>query len=70
MRILEVRDIVSLLRSGVERAGCVSAWARKTGIERTCISKTLSNKRPPSESIIKALKLRTVFVAERKEAPN
>jgi hypothetical protein len=32
MRILEERDVVSLLRSEIERAGSLGLWAEKTGV--------------------------------------
>jgi hypothetical protein len=62
MRILEVKDIVPLLRAEVLRAGGVSAWSKRTGVHRTIVSKVLNNSSPPTRSVIKALKLRTVFV--------
>lgn len=66
MRILKNQDVVALLRAEIERAGGVAPWARKAGMSRTSVSKVLSGVRPPPRSIIKALKLRTVFVADRK----
>ena len=62
MRILEVKDIVPLLRAEVLRAGGVSAWSKKTGVNRSVASKVLNNLKPPTQSVIKALKLRAVFV--------
>ena len=64
MRHLEVADVISLLRSEVKRAGGQSPWGRKNGINRTTLNKVLSGQRPPTASIIKALKLRIVFVSE------
>jgi DNA-binding phage protein len=66
MRVLEAQDVVSLLRSEIERAGGVGLWAEKTGVHRSVVSKVLSNMYPPTKSIIKALKLRAVFVADSK----
>jgi DNA-binding phage protein len=63
VRILELKDIVPLLRAEVRRAGGVTAWCKKTGVHRTIASKVLNNLSPPTKSVIKALKLRTVFVA-------
>jgi hypothetical protein len=62
MNILEVKDVVLLLRAEVQRAGGVKAWCKKTGVHRTIVTKVLNNSRPPTKSIIKALSLRTVFV--------
>jgi hypothetical protein len=64
MRALETKDIVSLLRSEIKRAGSVSAWSRKVSLDRTVVSKVLNNQKPPTRSIIKALKLRIVVVAD------
>jgi len=66
MRILEEQDVVLLLRSEIERAGGIGLWAEKTGIHRSVASKVLSDLYPPTKSILKALKLRTVFVADSK----
>jgi hypothetical protein len=65
MRILEVKDIVPLLRAEVRRAGGVSAWSRKTGVHRTIVSKVLNHLKLPTKSITKALKLRAVFVVSK-----
>jgi DNA-binding phage protein len=64
MRHLDVEDVISLLRSEVKRAGGQSPWGRKNGINRTTLNKVLNGLRPPTPSIIKALKLRIVFVSE------
>jgi len=62
MRIVELKDVVQLLRAEVRRAGSITAWCNKTGVHRTTATKVLNNSIPPTRSIIKALKLRTVFV--------
>jgi DNA-binding phage protein len=64
-RTLEVKDVILLLRAEVRRAGGVSAWSKKTGVHRTIVSKVLHNSKPLPKSIIKALKLRTVFVVNK-----
>jgi DNA-binding phage protein len=66
MRFLELKDVIRLLRSEVKRAGGQAAWAKKTGIDRVTINRALNDKQPPTKKIIKALKLRTVFVSEQK----
>jgi hypothetical protein len=65
MRILEPRDIVQLLRTQVEKAGSQAAWAESHGIERANLNKVLHGARPPTESIIRALGLRTVVISDR-----
>jgi DNA-binding phage protein len=66
MRVLEVEDVVHLLRSKVERAGGQSAWAKKAGVDRTVVNRILHGARRPTEKIISALNLRMVFVSEPK----
>jgi DNA-binding phage protein len=66
MRIFDKKDVARLLRSEVKRAGGQSAWARKTGIERTYLTKVLAGQKPPSKRILYALKLRTVYVSDSK----
>jgi DNA-binding phage protein len=66
MRFLELNDVICLLRSEVERAGSQAAWAKKTGIQRTTISKALNDQRLLTKRIIMALKLRMVFVSKPK----
>lgn len=68
MSFLDLKDVISLLRSEVERAGGQAAWAKKTGINRSIINVALNDKRPPTKNIIRALKLRTVFVPKRKSS--
>ena len=34
-------DLLRLLRRAVERAGSISAWSRRTGIDRTSISQVI-----------------------------
>jgi DNA-binding phage protein len=65
MRIVDRKDIVKLLRIEVEKAGGQAAWAKKTGVHRTLISKALHGAKPPTGSIIRALGLRIVVVSDR-----
>jgi DNA-binding phage protein len=66
MRFLELKDVIRLLRSVVERAGGQAAWAKKTGIQRTTINKALNDQGLLTKKIIRALKLRMVFVSKPK----
>jgi hypothetical protein len=70
MRVLKIDDVRSLLRAEIELAGGVVAWSKKAGVHRTTVSKVAANLRPPTKSIIKALRLRTVFVADYGKAAN
>ena len=64
MNVLGVEDVVRLLRSEVKRAGGQAAWASKTGLNRIVVNKVLNGKTLPTKKIVKALKLRTVYVSE------
>ena len=66
MRILELDDVISLLRSEVERAGGQATWAQKAGVHRVYVNKVLNGHRPPNKAIINALSLRMVFVSRSK----
>lgn len=62
MRVLELEDVIRLLRSEVERAGGQVAWSQKTRVNRAVLNRVLNGHYQPTLSIIKALKLRPVFV--------
>jgi DNA-binding phage protein len=64
MHFLEVEDVVRLLRSEVRRAGGQVAWANKAGVSRVIVNKVLNGHGSPTKKIIRALKLRMVFVQE------
>ena len=68
MKFLELKDVIRLLRSEVERAGGQTAWAKKTGVHRSTINMVFNARLPPTKKIIRVLKLRTVFVSERKSS--
>jgi hypothetical protein len=59
-----VKEIVRLLRAEVERAGGQSAWARRERINRTQLNQVLSGRRDVSLNILKALKIRTIYVRD------
>jgi hypothetical protein len=63
MHVLEIEDVIRLLRSEAKRAGGQKAWASKTGVNRVVVNKVLNGKTSPTEKIIRALKLRMVFVS-------
>jgi DNA-binding phage protein len=63
-RVLERNDVVRLLRRTVAQAGGQAAWAKETGTNRAVVNKILNGQMQPSKKIIRALKLRMVFVPE------
>ena len=64
MRVFELEDVIDLLRAEVVRAGGQVAWSKKTGINRTRLNRVLNGHVPPTKTMLKALKLRTVFVSK------
>jgi DNA-binding phage protein len=63
-RILDLEDVIRLLRSEVERAGSQRAFARKAGVNSSVVSRTLSRQRLPNEKLLRALKLRVVYFSK------
>jgi hypothetical protein len=47
----------------ISRAGGQAAWTNQHGVSRTVLNKVLNGRGPPTKSITRALKLRTVFVS-------
>ena len=62
--VLDEDAVARLLRATVEREGSQSAFARRYGIERSRLNKTLRGKRPVGPLIVRTLGLRRVYVAE------
>jgi len=63
-QILDLEDVIRLLRSEVERAGSQRAFARKAGVNHAVVSRTLSRQRLPNEELLRALKLRVVYFSK------
>jgi hypothetical protein len=63
-RLLNLDDAIRLLRSEVDRAGSQRAFARKAGVNVSVVSKTLRGIVLPSEKILRALKLRIVYLSK------
>ena len=62
MKMLELKDVVSLLREEIKRAGSQEAFAKKTGVHRTALNKVINGARLPSALIIDVLGLAPVYV--------
>ncbi len=60
-QILDLEDVLRLLRTEVERAGSQRAFARKAGVNISVVSRTLRRQRLPNEKLLRALKLRVVY---------
>jgi DNA-binding phage protein len=62
-KILEIQNVVELLRAKTQRAGGITAWGRNNRVSREIVSRALNGKLV-AKSIIEALNLRTVFVVD------
>jgi DNA-binding phage protein len=63
-KILDLEEVMRLLRSEIERAGSQRAFARKAGVNHGVVSRTLSGQSLPSEKILRALKLHVVYLSK------
>ena len=63
-RLLNLNDVIRLLRSEVKRAGSQRAFAKKAGVNVSVVSKTLRGMVLPSEKILSALDLRVVYLSK------
>jgi transcriptional regulator with XRE-family HTH domain len=63
-RILDLKDVMQLLRSEIKRAGSQRAFARKAGVNVSVVSKTLRGQVLPSEKILRALNLSVVYLSK------
>ena len=61
---LDEDGVVRLLRAKVERAGSQTVFAKKHQLSRTNLNKILTGALPPTKSVIKALRLRRVYIPE------
>jgi hypothetical protein len=65
-RLLDADDVILLLRSDIEHAGGIVAWSKKERYPSKYRKQGPAQVRPPTKRIIKVLKLRAVWVQERK----
>jgi len=62
--LLNLNDVIRLLRSEVKQAGSQRAFARKSEVNVGVVSKTLRGIVLPSEKILRALNLRVVYLSK------
>jgi hypothetical protein len=63
-QLLDENGVLRLLHEVVDRAGGQSAWARRSGIDRTQLNQVLRGRRRLSPTIVQALKLKKVVAYE------
>ena len=62
--IIEVEQVIQLLREAVGREGNQGAFARRIGVSRSYINQVLNGNKPISDSVLEILELRRVFTSE------
>jgi lambda repressor-like predicted transcriptional regulator len=60
--VFDPDDVVRLLKAAVQREGSQSAFAKRHGVERSRLNKTLQGKVPVGRPIANALGLSRVYV--------
>jgi DNA-binding phage protein len=60
-RFFDDDDVVKLLNARVKSAGGQTAFARRTGVNRTNLNQALHSKKPITPTILAALNLRVVY---------
>jgi hypothetical protein len=68
MRV-EPKDIITLLRAEIQKAGSVTAWASNASIDRAVVSAALHHKRSLPKRLIRALGLRRALSLTNESRP-
>jgi hypothetical protein len=67
---VEPKNIITLLRAEIQKAGSATAWANNASIDRTVVSAVLHHKRSIPKSLVRALGLRrALFLTNESPAP-
>jgi hypothetical protein len=66
VRVFDDDEVRRLLRAAVEREGNQSAFSKNTGADRTHINQVLNGRKPISDRIVKALRLRRTYILDEK----
>jgi len=61
-QLLSYEDVVQLLRDEIDKAGTESAWARRTGANRTSLNLALKGRVGLQKNILDALGLKKIVV--------
>jgi DNA-binding transcriptional regulator YdaS (Cro superfamily) len=62
VKILNIEDVLELLRLDIDRVGGQSEWARQTGVSRMQINRALNGRRMPPSHLCQALGLEWFIV--------
>jgi hypothetical protein len=58
--LLSAEDVIEILHAEIEKAGSQTAWARRTGANRTSLNLALTGRQPVTQSLLDALGLERV----------
>ena len=64
MKILNIEEVLELLRLDIDRVGGQSEWARQTGVSRMQINRAIKGRRMPPSQLCHALGLKWVVVRQ------
>jgi hypothetical protein len=62
VQVFRYDEVIDLLREEINNAGGQVAWAKKNGFNRSHLNLMLNRRRPLTDSILPALRLRVVYV--------
>jgi hypothetical protein len=66
MLVFDADDVLRLLRSEVERAGGLSPYSRKAGLDRAHVYRTLNRELGLARRVLDALDLRVVYTSKQR----
>jgi hypothetical protein len=59
-RLLSAEDVLGILQAEIAEAGSQTAWARRTGANRTSLNLALTGRQPVTRNLLDALGLERV----------
>jgi hypothetical protein len=63
--MLNVEDVLALLRAEVAKSGSQIEWARQHGVDRSCVCAAINGSKPLQPKIIRALGLKATIAYTR-----
>lgn len=58
--MMDVTDVIALLRARCAQAGSQAKWARENGLSQTYVNEVLRGSRQPGAKLLKALGMKAV----------
>lgn len=63
--LLNIEDVLALLRAEVAKSGSQIEWARQHGVDRSCVCAAINGTKPLQPKIIRALGLKATIAYTR-----